>query len=111
MTPANIRSWDLARPTSPRHSATALERNAMTLRWDPREHLSLAKYAVKWLLIAAPVSAAIGSACALFLWSLDWATRTRWRHPQLLFFLPLAGLTIALLYRFVGKNSEAGTNL
>src|SRR5690242_14568932 len=51
---------------------------AMPFRWNPREHLVLGKYVLKWLAIACPVGALIGSAVALFLWSLDEATRLRW---------------------------------
>ncbi|HEY6900853.1 MAG TPA: voltage-gated chloride channel family protein, partial [Puia sp.] len=35
----------------------------------------------------------------------------RWDHPWLLFLLPLAGIGIYFLYKFLGKNSEAGNNL
>ncbi len=83
----------------------------MPFKWDWREHLALLRYALRWLLIAIPVSAVIGSACALFLWSLDWATKTRWSHGWLLYLLPVAGAIIALVYRWLGQSVEAGTNL
>jgi len=83
----------------------------MPFRWNPREHISLAGYFIKWVLIASPVAALIGSAVALFLWSLELATRTRWDHPWLLFLLPLAGIFIGLLYHLLGRSVEAGTNL
>jgi H+/Cl- antiporter ClcA len=83
----------------------------MPFRWNPREHVSLARYFIKWVLIASPVGAVIGSAVALFLWALDLATRTRWDHPSLLFFLPLAGAGIGALYHFLGQSVEGGNNL
>lgn len=83
----------------------------MPFRWNPREHISLASYFIKWVLIASPVGALIGSAVALFLWSLDLATRTRWNHPWLLFLLPVAGIAIGLLYHLLGRSVEAGNNL
>lgn len=83
----------------------------MTFRWNPREHLSLAIYLMKWIVVASPVAAVIGSAVALFLWSLDWATRMRWSHPWLLFLLPVAGVAIAAMYQFFGKSVESGNNL
>src|SRR5450432_3311770 len=83
----------------------------MTFRWNAREHVSLGVYFIKWVLLASPVAALIGSAVALFLWSLDIATRTRWDHPWLLFFLPLAGVSIGLLYQLLGRSVEAGNNL
>src|ERR1700710_1711979 len=84
---------------------------AMSERWNPREHVWLLGHAVKWVLIATPVSAVIGSAVALFLWSLDVATHTRWDHPWLLFLLPVAGVWIGLLYHLFGKPVEGGNNL
>jgi H+/Cl- antiporter ClcA len=83
----------------------------MPFRWDPREHLALGRYVAKWLLVAGATGAVVGSAVALFLWSLDWATRTRWDHPWLLYLLPAAGAAIALMYRLAGKSVEGGNNL
>lgn len=84
---------------------------SMPFRWDIREHLALARYVLRWTLLAAPVAAAIGSACALFLWLLDLATRTRWQTPWLLYLLPLVGVLIHFIYRLFGKSSERGSNL
>ncbi len=67
--------------------------------------------AAKWLALLLPLSALVGSACALFLWSLDWATRTRFERPWLLFFLPLGGLGVGLIYHHWGKSAEGGNNL
>lgn len=65
----------------------------------------------KWLFLAVPMGALVGSACALFLWSLDQATRLRFSHPALLYILPLGGLLIAGLYQRWGKSAESGNNL
>lgn len=80
-------------------------------RWHPREQVTLVLYALRWLCLAAPVGAVVGSACALFLWFLEKATETRESHPQLLFLLPVAGVFIALLYGKLGRGSEGGNNL
>jgi H+/Cl- antiporter ClcA len=89
----------------------------MPFRWNPREHLILGRYVLKWLVIGIPVGALVGSAVAFFLWSLDYATRVRWATdtrlglPWLLFLLPLAGLGIGFLYHRFGKSVEGGNNL
>ncbi len=90
----------------------------MPIRWNPREHVAMAAYVGKWLLIAIPVGAVVGSAVALFLWALDLATRARWatevgsHHiPWLLYLLPIAGMAIGLMYHHFGKSVEAGNNL
>ena len=44
----------------------------MPFRWNPREHVSLARYFVKWVVIASPVGALVGAAVALFLWRWIW---------------------------------------
>ena len=78
---------------------------------DSRSHLAVGVYLVKWLAIAAVVGTVVGSAVALFLWSLERATELRWAHPWLLFGLPLAGLGIGLMYRVFGRKVESGNNL
>ena len=83
----------------------------MPFRWNVRDHLQLIRYALKWLCIGVPVGAIIGSAVAFFLAALEWATQTRWSHPWLLYFLPLAGIAIAGMYQAFGKSVEAGNNL
>lgn len=83
----------------------------MSFRWSPRESLSQATYVLKWFFLVAPLAISIGSACALFLWLLERATSLRLEQPMLLFFLPLAGVGISLLYRFLGGSAEDGNNL
>lgn len=83
----------------------------MTFRFSLQEHTALGWFLLKWLLLAIPLGLVVGSACALFLWSLEVATSTRYANPQLLYYLPLAGFAIAVIYRLIGKAVEAGNNL
>ena len=76
-----------------------------------REYLSHARYTLRWLLLVLPVATITGSLVALFLWSLDWATRTRLAYPALLWFLPAAGAMTGVLYVRAGKGVERGHNL
>jgi H+/Cl- antiporter ClcA len=69
------------------------------------------QYLARWLLLTTPVALATGSAVALFLWSLNWATDTRLTHPSLLWWLPVAGAVVGLLYARIGVTVERGTNL
>jgi len=80
-------------------------------RWNPKEHLGLFRTVLKWSLVVVPVAACIGSACALFLWSLDRVTALRWQYPWLLFLLPVAGVAVGLVYHLFGKSAEGGNNL
>jgi H+/Cl- antiporter ClcA len=69
------------------------------------------KYIIKWFFYIIPVSVVVGSLVALFLWLLEQATIVRWENGWLLYFLPFVGIAIVALYKFKGKNAEAGNNL
>lgn len=73
--------------------------------------LPVFRYLLRWTLLVLPLSVAAGSAVALFLWSLDAVTDVRFAHPWLLYLLPLAGAGIFSLYRWGGKQADAGNNL
>ena len=81
------------------------------IRINPKDHLTLGMYLLKWAALAGLIGLVAGSACALFLWSLEQATHLRWDNPWLLFLLPIGGLAIGLLYHCFGKSVEAGNNL
>jgi H+/Cl- antiporter ClcA len=49
-------------------------------------------FLLQWLLLALVIAVFVGSASALFLFSLDWATATRLHHHWLIWLLPFAGL-------------------
>ncbi len=76
-----------------------------------KERVLLGVFLAKWLLIAIPLGIVVGSACALFLQSLDMATTLRLQIPSLLFLLPVAGMVIVWMYRKFGSTAEAGNNL
>jgi H+/Cl- antiporter ClcA len=57
------------------------------------------------------VAVLAGSASALFLFSLDWATRTREAHRWLILGLPFAGFAVGWLYLQWGRSVDAGNNL
>ncbi len=65
---------------------------------------------LRWLGVIVPMAAVVGSLCALFLWSLDRATQTRFEYPWLLFGLPVAGLLVGLTYHWIGRSAEGGNN-
>lgn len=75
------------------------------------EQFFIASHLLKWTALAIPVAATVGSLVALFLWLLDKVTALRYQHGWLLFLLPLAGIIIYLLYRYLGENAEGGNNL
>ena len=71
----------------------------------------MARHLLRWTPIAILVGGLAGSASALLLVSLNWATDTREAHRWIIALLPLAGLGVGLLYRYLGTSVEAGNNL
>ena len=71
----------------------------------------LLAHLAKWLLLSVAVAILAGTASALFLFALDWATATRSAHPGLIWLLPIAGFAVGWIYlRFAGR-AEADNNL
>lgn len=75
------------------------------------EPLNLLPYLARWLLLAGLVAVLAGTASALFLASLEWATLTRERHLWLIALLPIAGFGVGWVYLQFGRSVEAGNNL
>ena len=68
-------------------------------------------YLIKWILISGVIALLAGSASALFLESLAWATDYRESHDWLIYLLPIGGLVVGLFYHYFGQEVEAGNNL
>lgn len=75
------------------------------------EPIDLLPQVGKWLILATLVAILAGSASALFLVSLDWATATREAHRWLIWLLPLAGYAVGWVYLKFGQSVEGGNNL
>ncbi len=69
------------------------------------------RYLILWLGLATLVGVLSGSASAIFLVSLDWATNFRESNLWLIALLPLAGFGIGYVYHHYGANSVKGSNL
>jgi len=68
-------------------------------------------FLLKWLAFGAVVGSLAGSASAILLMSLQWATEYRESHLWIIALLPLAGLVSGLMYYYWGAVSERGNNL
>jgi H+/Cl- antiporter ClcA len=66
---------------------------------------------LKWIAALAVVAVLIGSAAALFLWSLDAVTRQRFAHPWLIWLLPVAGVAMGFYYRHHGRQVGSGNSV
>ncbi len=80
---------------------------------SPARHASinLCIFIIKWLVLAVVIAVLAGTASALFLFSLDWATKTREANHGLILGLPFAGFAVGWLYLKFGQQVEAGNNL
>lgn len=73
--------------------------------------MTLVRYAVRWIAFGSIVGVLAGLSSAIFLESLDWASRTRDDLPWLLWLLPVAGFVVGLAYWALGGTSDRGNNL
>jgi H+/Cl- antiporter ClcA len=65
----------------------------------------------KWIILGALVGLFCGAASALFLFLLEEATDYCGEHREIVYFLPLAGLVIGVVYARFGETILAGNNL
>jgi len=75
------------------------------------EQLRLLADLLRWIPIASAAGILAGSASALLLVSLDFATSVRESHRWLILLLAPAGLLVGYLYKYLGASVEAGNNL
>lgn len=66
---------------------------------------------LKWVFIALITGAIGGAIGGLFRFCVDYATKLRTAHEFLIYFLPLGGLIIVLLYKVSRLNNSTDTNL
>lgn len=78
---------------------------------SPSSHMRSPERLFAGLGIAALAGLGSGLASAVFLAALEAVTATRWRHPWLLFLLPVAGLFMVRAYAAWGRGSERGVSL
>lgn len=76
-----------------------------------REQIAIAVHLVRSIVLVTPVAIVTGLIVAFFLWLLDEATEFRWSNNWIIYFLPLSGTLITVLYQSLGKGTEAGNNL
>ena len=74
-------------------------------------HYRLLIYLARWIVISSMVGVLAGSASALLLISLNFATDLRDTHWWLILLLAPAGLLVGSMYKYLGSSVEAGNNL
>lgn len=77
---------------------------------EQTEQITILGYLIKWIIIGALAGAAIGSASALLLASLNWATNYRESHLWIIACLPVGGLIIGLMYHYLAGTAAKGNN-
>ncbi len=83
----------------------------MWSRVNGAEHRAFGIILVKWIVLGSMVGVLSGTASAIFLVTLNWATAVRTANPALLFLLPIAGFVIGWSYTRVGGSAARGNNL
>ena len=83
----------------------------MWSRINVGEQRILGSALVKWIVLGSVVGVLSGTASAIFLVTLNWATAVRMANPYLLLLLPLAGFVIGWSYYRLGGTAGRGNNL
>ena len=65
----------------------------------------------KWIFLCLLIGFFTGSASAVFLWTLEWATNYREANFWIIALLPVSGLIIGLSYHYYGESVVKGNNL
>lgn len=74
------------------------------------EQFPMFSHLMRWTAISLCAGLLTGSASALLLVSLNWATAFRESHLWMIALLPIAGLVIGLLYEYWGSSVVKGNN-
>jgi H+/Cl- antiporter ClcA len=88
-----------------------MDENTLMHLFNRHAFIALCRYILKAVALAVLVAALAGSASALFLFALDWATHTREANRWLIWGLPPVGFCVGWLYLKFGQHVEAGNNL
>lgn len=78
---------------------------------SPDKKLFYLKFVLKWIFICSIVGLLSGLASAFLLVLLQWASDYRDAHLWIIWFLPIGGLLIGLVYYYFGKEIVKGNNL
>lgn len=65
---------------------------------------------LKWIVFACVIGVAVGGVSTAFYFAFHIVSGLRAGHPWLIFFLPVGGAAIVLLYRVCGMERDRGTN-
>lgn len=88
-----------------------MDQQQSTLQYTNGQDPGKLKYLLKWLLVCIGIGLVAGIAAAIFLASLDLVTNFRENHIAIIFFLPLAGLLIGIMYHRWGNTVSKGNQL
>ena len=76
-----------------------------------RDFRNLLQNLIKWILIGGLIGILSGTASAIFLISLNWATNTRISNQNIIYILPVTGLIIGYIYHRYAGIAALGNNL
>lgn len=77
---------------------------------NSKKILRITASAIKWILFGILCGLIVGVIASAFAWGINLAASARTRFPFLVFFLPAAGLVIALLHSLLHQENNRGTD-
>ncbi len=81
------------------------------MRYVARAALSHFIILLRWIVLSCIVGLLVGAVSVGFHYGVEAATELRMSHPWMLWFLPVGGIVIVLLYKACGIEEDRGTNL
>ena len=81
------------------------------IRHKIKHNAHLALVSVKWIIVAIIIGAIVGLCGTAFYFALSLVTVLRTQNTWLIFLLPIGGLGIVAMYRFLHNEKDTGTNL
>jgi len=75
------------------------------------DHARLIASLLRWIGLGSVVGLLAGVSSYLFLEALNWATHTRENHGVIVWFLPVAGLLVGIVYHYLGGRAIQGNAL
>ncbi|MGY5352249.1 voltage-gated chloride channel family protein [Wenyingzhuangia sp. IMCC45533] len=82
----------------------------MSKQFPVSEYYAVSKEFGKWLILSIVIGTIVGIVCATLLFSLNWSTQYREHHQYIIWFLPIAGFLVGLLYHHYGQSVAKGNN-
>lgn len=86
-------------------------KNTFFSKTQKLKYITFVSTLAKWILWGSIIGLVVGTATAFLKNTVKFLTDEREAHPLYLFLLPVGGILIGFLYKYIGKEIDKGNNL